>query len=76
MIHVEVWQKPTQYWKAIILQLKINKKKKTQLPSSESRLLVPEVVWYASLLSGAQSGPLDAAEGYCNPFELGRVERL
>ena len=25
MIHVEVWQKPTQYCKAIILQLKINK---------------------------------------------------
>ena len=25
LIHVEVWQKPTQYFKAIILQLKINK---------------------------------------------------
>ena len=25
MIHVDVWQKPTQYCKAIILQLKINK---------------------------------------------------
>ena len=24
-IHVDVWQKPTQYWKAIILQLKISK---------------------------------------------------
>ena len=24
LIHVDVWQKPTQYYKAIILQLKIN----------------------------------------------------
>ena len=28
MIHVDVWRKPTQYCKAIILQLKINKLKK------------------------------------------------
>ena len=28
LIHVDVWQKPTQYCKAIILQLKINKLKK------------------------------------------------
>ena len=27
-IHVDVWQKPTQYCKAIILQLKIDKLKK------------------------------------------------
>ena len=26
LIHAEVWQKPTQYCKAIILQLKIDKK--------------------------------------------------
>ena len=26
MIHVDIWQKPTQYCKAIILQLKINLK--------------------------------------------------
>ena len=25
LIHVDVWEKPTQYCKAIILQLKINK---------------------------------------------------
>ena len=25
LIHVDVWQKPAQYCKAIILQLKINK---------------------------------------------------
>lgn len=28
LIHVDVWQKPTQYCKAIILQLKINEIKK------------------------------------------------
>ena len=27
LIHVDVWQKPTQYCKAIILQLKLNKLK-------------------------------------------------
>ena len=26
LIHVDVWQKPTQYCQAIIIQLKINKK--------------------------------------------------
>ena len=28
VIHVDVWQKPTQYCKAIIIQLKINTLKK------------------------------------------------
>ena len=28
LIHVDIWQKETQYYKAIILQLKINKFKK------------------------------------------------
>ena len=36
-IHVDVWQKPTQYCKAIILQLKIDKlKKKKKTPGSNS----------------------------------------
>ena len=30
LIHVDVWQKPIQYSKPIILQLKINKFKKTE----------------------------------------------
>ena len=30
-IHVDIWQKPTQYCEAIILQLKINKLKKNSL---------------------------------------------
>ena len=29
LIHVDIWQKPTQYCKAIILQLKINLRKKS-----------------------------------------------
>ena len=29
LIHADVWQKPTQYRKAIILQLKIDKLKKS-----------------------------------------------
>ena len=35
LIHVDVWQKPTQFCKSIILQLKINKisLKKENLPS-------------------------------------------
>ena len=33
LIHVDVWQKPTQYCKAIILQLKINKFKKKKKQS-------------------------------------------
>ena len=36
LIHVDVWQKPTQYWKVIILQLKIN--------ASVKKLLVDNLV--------------------------------
>ena len=35
LIHVHVWQKPTQYCKAIILQLKINESKKRCPPVGE-----------------------------------------
>ena len=31
LTHIVVWQKPTQHWKAIILQLKINLKKGKKL---------------------------------------------
>ena len=36
LIHSIVWQKPTQYWKAIILQLTINFKKEIQMKSKHS----------------------------------------
>ena len=35
LIHVDVWQKPTQYCEAIILQLKINKSKFKKRARSE-----------------------------------------
>ena len=37
LVHADVWQKPTQYCKAIILQLKINKffRKETKIKSLE-----------------------------------------
>ena len=41
LIHVDVWQKPAQYYKAIILQLKIKFEKK-----KDERLL-----WESSLRS-------------------------
>ena len=31
LIHVDIWQKPAQYYKAIIFQLKINKNFKKSL---------------------------------------------
>ena len=31
LIHIDVWQKPTQYCNVIILQLKINKSKKKKI---------------------------------------------
>ena len=36
LIHGDVWQKPTQYYKVIILQLKINLKKETRTPEVTS----------------------------------------
>ena len=35
LIHVDVWQKPTQYCKAVILQLKINNFKKSHFTSGK-----------------------------------------
>ena len=56
LIHVDVWQKPTQYWTSIILQLKINKPKKKRLDvarkasgSHEPRKnLAPGLFWSGS----------------------------
>ena len=39
LIHVGAWQKPTQYCKAIILQLKIDKKKKKNTQKGQSGCL-------------------------------------
>ena len=43
LIHVDVWQKPTQYCEEIILQLKIDKlkkKKKTVTAGSEDKEII------------------------------------
>ena len=42
LIHVVVWQKPTQFCKAIILQLRINKERWHSQQAGESRF-IPEV---------------------------------
>ena len=43
LIHADVWQKPTQYCKAIILQLKINKffKNNNKKRSSPMSVMLP-----------------------------------
>ena len=43
LIHVDVWQKTTQYCEAIILQLKINKLKNERLQRDPSVFLPCEV---------------------------------
>ena len=39
-IHVDVWLKPTAYWKAIILQIKINNFFKKSLPKIKSFFVI------------------------------------
>ena len=38
LIHVSAWQKPSQYYKAIILQLKKKKKETTKVPRERTGL--------------------------------------
>ena len=54
LIHVDVWQKPTKFYKAIILQLKskqIKKRKKKQLKQCKIFLSNTNLFWlnYISL---------------------------
>ena len=44
LIHVDIWQKPTEYYKTIILQLKIKKKKECEHKES------PIKRWHANYL--------------------------
>ena len=48
-IHVDIWQKPTQYYKAIILQLKINFKKDNCLRAYGEKGTLPHC-WLESKL--------------------------
>ena len=43
LIHVDVWQKPTQHCISIILQLKISKKKQKGVRSEDT--VYPAVLW-------------------------------
>ena len=43
LIHVDVWQKPTQYYEAIILQLKIDKLKKILIALSSNQNLFKQL---------------------------------
>ena len=42
LIHVDVWQKPTQYYKAIIFQLKINKLKEKVLSVETAQVSISD----------------------------------
>jgi len=61
VIHVAVWQKPAQYCKAIILQLKINIKKKERKVLSylgietEKEVTVPHRWWSWPLMPSNKS---------------------
>ena len=46
LIHVDVWQKPTQYWTSVILQLKINKPKIKLLLREKQFLVNPGKIWH------------------------------
>ena len=46
LIHVDIWQKPTDYYKTIILQLKRNKLKKKECEYKESTIKH----WHANYL--------------------------
>ena len=44
LIHIAVWQKPTQHCKTIIFQFKMKKKKK-----KENKLFIDQIFWSMSL---------------------------
>ena len=58
LTHVDIWQKPTQYCKAIILQLKINKSPKTTTIATKKKL------WYKDLPEGpvVKTSPSNAGD--------------
>ena len=67
LIHVDVWQKPTQYCKAIILQLKILIEGLHQwLSGKESTCNVGDVAEAKGLIPGLRSCP---GEGNGNPLQ-------
>ena len=55
LIHVDVWQKPTQYCKAITLQLKIHKLKKNRMAGNEN-VLFPRTLFQSCACVGLHQG--------------------
>ena len=51
LIHVDIWQKPTQYCKAIILQLKINKLKKKKYTVNDLTYIYYKIITPISLVN-------------------------
>ena len=54
LIHTVVWEKPTQQFKAIILQLNINKKK---LMSDHNNIMLKSRGFFIIINSNAYNGP-------------------
>ena len=54
LIHVDIWQKPSQYCKVIILQLKLIKKRRVKFIESESTLVDAGVGWGRKCLMGTK----------------------
>ena len=65
LIHVVVWQKPTQYYKAMILQLKINEFNYKQRLTTSSSKATREVTQIDEVVSW---GLELTKEGVCTPI--------
>ena len=65
LIHVDVWQKPTQYYKAMILQLKINEFNYKQRLTTSSSKATREVTQIDEVVSW---GLELTKEGVCTPI--------
>ena len=50
LIHVDVWQKLTQYCKAIILQFQINKEEMLFMRENEFLFSLVQIVWGRDIL--------------------------
>ena len=62
LMHVDVWQKPVQYCKAIILQLKINSKKEDILLRSKTNFFSVEGLVRRRKISVSREGPLKSGQ--------------
>ena len=69
LMHADVWQKPTQYYEAIILQLKINtfsKKRLLPLQGARVRSLVSELKSHMPLRAEKKKKKKEEDKGFEN----------